>query len=217
MKALAVFPTLAMLLVVVATALPASADTVYDNGPINGTSDGWTINFGFAVSDTFTVSGGTSTINGLSFGTFGFPGDVLDSVEISITSSEFGGTTYFNQVVSTTQTNCYGNQYGYLICTQNASFNGPTLGNGTYWINLQNAMVNTGDPVYWDENSGVGCQSPGCPSQASNNSVGTIPSESFTVLGTTSGGGGSVPEPGSLLLLMSGVIGTLGILRRKLQ
>src|SRR5271166_1687761 len=209
MKALAVFPTLAMLLVVVATALPASADTVYDNGPINGTSDGWTINFGFAVSDTFTVSGGTSTINGLSFGTFGFPGDVLDSVEISITSSEFGGTTYFNQVVSTTQTNCYGNQYGYLICTQNASFNGPTLGNGTYWINLQNAMVNTGDPVYWDENSGVGCQSPGCPSQASNNSVGTIPSESFTVLGTTSGGGGSVPEPGSLLLLMSGVIGTL--------
>ena len=44
-------------------------------------------------------------------------------------------------------------------------------------MNLSNAVVNTGDPVYWDENSG--------PSLASENSVGTIPSESFTVLGST--------------------------------
>ena len=38
-------------------AVPAMADTVYDNGPINGNTDAWTINFGFIVSDTFTTGG----------------------------------------------------------------------------------------------------------------------------------------------------------------
>jgi len=195
-------------------AAPAWAGTVYDNGPINGETDGWTINFGFIVSDTFTVSAGSATITGLSFGTFELPGDTLESVEVSITSNENGGTSYFDQVVNTTQSNCFGNQYGYNICTQSATFNGPTLSNGNYWLNLQNGVVNSGDPVYWDENSGVGCQSSGCPSQASENTLGTIPSESFTLYGNTSGTG-TVPEPGSFLLMMSGVLGVAGMVRRK--
>jgi hypothetical protein len=147
MKAHVVSLILAMLLVAVAAVLPASAGTVYDNGPINGTSDAWTINFGFVVSDTFSVSGGTSTITGLVFGSFALPGDVLESAQVSITSSEFGGTTYFDQVVTFTSSNCFTNQYGYNICTETGSFNGPTLGNGTYWINLQNAVTNSGDPI----------------------------------------------------------------------
>lgn len=198
----------------VTLALPAWASVVYDNGPISGQIDSWTINFGFVVSDSFTVSGGPSTITGLSFGTWAF-GDVLESVEVSITSNEFGGTTYFDQVVSTTQSDCHDNQYGYQVCLQSARFDGPTLTNGAYWLNLQNAVDNIGGlPIFWDENSGAGCQSPGCPSQAST-WLGTIPSESFTLLGTTSGSG-TVPESGSLLLLGSGVIGSLGVLRREL-
>ena len=35
---------------------PAMADT-YSNGPYNGTTDAWTINFGFAVSDSFNCFG----------------------------------------------------------------------------------------------------------------------------------------------------------------
>ncbi|MFZ0315211.1 MAG: choice-of-anchor tandem repeat GloVer-containing protein, partial [Candidatus Korobacteraceae bacterium] len=81
------------------------------------------------------------------------------------------------------QGGCSGNEYGYNICTETATFNGPTLNPGTYWVNLQNAMIPSGDPVYWDENSGYGCQSSGCPSEAQENSVGTIPSESFTIEG----------------------------------
>ena len=34
--------------------VPAFAQWSYDNGPINGTTDAWTINFGYIVSDTFT-------------------------------------------------------------------------------------------------------------------------------------------------------------------
>ena len=192
-------------------AIPAVAGTIYDNGPINGTSDAWTLNFGFIVSDTFTVGSGGATLTGLNFGAWVFPGDILLNAEVSITSSEFGGTTYFDQVVSFVQSNCSGNQYGHNVCTESGSFSGPTLGAGTYWLNLQNAVVNNGDPMYWDENSG--------PSSASENSVGTIPSESFTILGTTTGGTtehGSVPEPSSILLIGSGVLGLGGFLRRRL-
>jgi hypothetical protein len=35
---------------------PATADILYDNGPYNGTTDAWQINFGFSVSDLFTLS-----------------------------------------------------------------------------------------------------------------------------------------------------------------
>ena len=202
------------LLVLCLAALPAMADTLYDNGPINGTTDGWTINFGFVVSDTFTLSG-NSTVNGLAFGAWLFPGDVLQSAEVSITDAEFGGNTFFDGVVNFSQSGCVGNQYGYNVCTETGSFSDVALNGGTYWLNLQNASVNTGDPIYWDENSG--------PSQASENSVGTVPSEAFTVLGsggsttsTTTTTGGTVPEPSSIMLFGSGILGLAGVLRRKL-
>jgi PEP-CTERM motif len=188
---------------------PAMAQTIYNNGPINGTTDGWTINNGFVVSDTFTISG--SVVPALIFGAWTFPGDVLQTAEVTITSSEFGGTVYTDQVVSFTQSGCSGNQYGYNVCTETGSFGtAVNLASGTYWLNLQNAVVNTGDPVYWDENSGA--------SQASENSVGTIPSEAFTVLGgsTTTTPTGSTPEPSTVMLFGSGVLGLAGILRRKL-
>lgn len=164
-------------------------DVIYENGPINGNADAWTINFGFIVSDTFTVVNSDTGVYGMSFGAWLLPGDTLTSAELSITSGENGGTSYFDQTVNFTQTGCTANQFGYNVCTVSTSFDGPRLNAGTYWVNLQNASVPSGDPVYWDENSGVGCQSSGCPSLASENAMGSIPSESFTMLG------GSPPPP----------------------
>ncbi len=208
---------LALLIVTVSLAfvLPASAQILYENGPINGTNDGWTINFGFVVSDTFTISTGNSNLTGLAFGAWLFPGDTLDSVQVTLTSEEFGGTTYLNQIVNLTQSGCSGNQYGYNVCTETGMFTGgPTLPNGTYWLNMMNAVTSEGNPVYWDENDGVGCQSGGCPSFASNNGVGTLGSEAFSILGTSSGQG-SVPEPGSLALFAGGVaVVAVGVRRR---
>ena len=193
-------------------AVPALGQAIdYSNGPINGSRDAWTINSGFAVSDSFTISNGAPAVDGISFGAWLFVGDVLESVQVSITSSEFGGTTFFNQVVNFTQSDCYSNQYGLNVCEE-SGFISPfvNLAAGTYWVNLANAVVNTGDPVYWDENSG--------PSTASENSVGTIPSESFTILGfcTTNCNNNSVPEPSSLLLMGSGILAIAGALRRRL-
>jgi hypothetical protein len=157
--------------------VPAVAQDIYDNGPTNGTTDGWTINFGFAVSDSFTLSSG-ATVGGLNFAAWVEPGDTLQSAEVSITSSEFGGTSFFDQTVSFTQSGCVANQYGFNVCTESSTFSGPSLNAGTYWLNLSNASTAAGDPVYWDENSG--------PSSASENSIGTVPSESFTLVGAAS-------------------------------
>ena len=160
---------------------------LYSNGPINGTTDAWVINFGFIVSNSFPQASGSGSITSLSFGAWLFPGDVLQSVEVSITDAEFGGNTYFDGVVNFTQSDCLGNQYGFNVCTETGSFTVDNLPQGTFWLNLQNASVNTGDPVYWDENSG--------PSLASQNSVGTIPSEAFSLTGTNDGDpNGCMPE-----------------------
>jgi len=201
--------------------LPASAQVLYDDGPINGTNDAWTINFGYVVGDTFTLSA-NSTVGGFNFGIWEFPGDVLTSVEWSITSDYNFGTLYGSGTASgknLTDQFISLNQYGYDIDKITVSGLNVALSGGTYWLNLQNASVASGDPVYWDENYGIGCKGDngmggGCPSEASNGAAGSIGAESFQIIGTNSGG--STPEPSSIMLFGSGVLGLAGILRRKL-
>jgi hypothetical protein len=204
-------------LCLILTAVPSAAQVAYNNGPINGNDYAYTINFGLITADTFTISTGNTTMTGLSFGAWLYAGDILETAEVSMTSEPFSGTTYFDQDVSFTQSGCAMNQYGLNVCTEAGTFNGPTLANGTYWLNLQNAVVSSGDPVYWDTNNGVGCTSPGCPSLATCNSCllkpQYQPSESFTLYGSSSGA--TVPEPGSILLFGSGVLTLVGLVRRK--
>lgn len=198
-----------IVLCLTATSAFAQID-LYDDGPTDGTTDAWTINFGFAVSNTFTLAN-QGHVSGLEFAAWLFPGDVLESVEVQMTSEEFGGTVYFDQQVNMTQSGCVINQLGFDLCSESGTFSGPTLNAGMYWLTLQNAVVNTGDPVYWDENSG--------PSQASENTVGTLTAESFTILGSTgtTTTTGTTPEPGTLMLFGSGALGLLGVLRKKVS
>ncbi len=193
-------------------ACPVLAQDIYDNGPTNGNTDAWNIGFGFVVSNSFTVNAPDTNVTGITFAAWLFPGDTLASATIGITSAENGGTMYFNATESITQSGCVVNGLGFDVCNESAFFNGPTLNSGTYWLNLQNGEAVDGDSVYWDENSG--------PSSASMSAVGTIPSESFTVLGPCGTNcGQTVPEPGSITLLASGcmtLFGLLGGLRHKL-
>jgi hypothetical protein len=194
--------------------LCAGADNVYCNGAINGSVDAWTINFGFSVSDSFTLSG-TTTITGADFGVWLSPGDVVKTVDWCITNSAFCGDT-----LATTSTvslgpadECDGgscnlgtNAFGYNIESLKFSFGGGiVLGAGTYYLTLQNAVANSGNAVYWDENSG--------PSVAAENLVGSIPSEAFAIDGTSSG----TPEPQTMALIGSAALLFGGALRRKLR
>ena len=196
-------------------AVTCTAQTVYTNGPINGNFDAFTINFGFIVSDTFNVTNNGTTLTGFSFGAWLFPGDTVTSAELSITSDEQGGTSFFDGTVNFTQGSCVTNLFGFNVCNETGNITGgPTLNAGTYWLNLQNASVPDGDPTFWDANSG--------PSNASENADGSIPSEAFTVLGTTTATTSStsttstVPEPSSILLVGAGVVGLAGFVRRRL-
>src|SRR5271165_312157 len=95
-------------------AIPASAQVLYDNGPINGTVDAWTINFGFVVSDTFTLLN-NSTVSGFQFGVWEFPGDMMLSVGWTITSGENGGSYYGSGTSLTKDQFISTNTYGYDI------------------------------------------------------------------------------------------------------
>jgi len=195
-------------------AVPAWAQILYENGSINGNTDAWPFNFGYIVSDTFTLSS-NAMVGGFEIGMWEYPSSTLTSVDWSITSMENGGTSYGSGTVagnSLTQMYLSTDSYGYYIYEITATGLNVGLTGGTYWLNLTNAQDSDNIAVYWDENSGVGCQSNGCPSKASESETGTIASESFTISGT----GGTTPEPSSIVLLGSGVLGLAGLLRRKL-
>jgi len=198
------------------------AQVLYDDGPINGTVNAWTINFGYVVSDTFTLAH-SATVGGFDFGVWEYAGDQTLAVDWSITSEPFGGTIYGQGTASVSDKFISVNQYGYDIDELSATISGPTLDAGTYWLNLLNGVTKLGNPLYWDENSGVGCKGDdgmggGCPSQACEGSCiddyAGMPPESFDIVGT---GGGQTPEPSSFVLLGSGVLGMVGIVRRKLR
>ncbi len=199
--------TLCCLLFAVA---PAMADTLYSNGPYNGTKDAYIINFGFQVADSFTVPA-DSSIQGLHFvywdgaGT----GDVVTTVDIALGADPLPESGY-QTLTGVTNTLLGVNQYGYSLFQADFSFN--TIWSGDGWITLQNACTTSGcsvvTPIYWDDNNG--------PSMAKETFLGSIPSEAFTLTGgeTTTG---STPEPGSIMLFSSGILGLACAMRRNLS
>jgi len=87
--------------------------------------DAWTVNFGYIVSDSFFLREGGTSITGATFAMWLIPGDTLTSAELSITSSENGGTSYFDQTLDFYQGSCTTNHYGYNVCNENTSFGAP--------------------------------------------------------------------------------------------
>jgi hypothetical protein len=189
------------------------ADTLYDNGPYNGTTDAWYINSGFSVSDSFTVPSGSS-INGLDFVYWDASStDVLTTVDMALGSTSFAGTPQtLNGVVNTPLGT---NQYGYFLYEATYNFS-DILWSDAGYVTLGNACSTSGCPVdngngiYWDENSG--------PSTAYQTWNGSIPSEAFTLTGSTQPPCcGTTPEPSSIMLFGSGILGLVGVIRRKLN
>jgi hypothetical protein len=208
--------SLLLLAFCLALATESHAGVLYQNGPINGicdiqncTVDAWAINNGFSISDSFTV-GGSSTITGANFAFWMSPGDTVTSLDWAVGTVQFSNNIASGTVSGTnlTQTFMSTNQYGYDINLISISgLNVPVDSGTTYWLTLQNATVASNNPVYWDENNG--------PSTGKENFEGTIPSESFNLIGNS--GSGSTPEPGGMVLFSSGVVGLGTVLRRKLR
>ena len=194
---------------------PAMADTLYNNGTFNGNTDAWSIDYGFGVSDSFTVASG-STIQDLHLSYWTAAGNQLTSVDGAFGSSSFGGTYNTYGVSNTTLLGT--NNFGFAVYQSDitSGINVPWSGAG--YVSLQNACTAGGcssgeAQIFWDENGGG--------STAYENSLGSIPSEAFTLTGsstttTTTTTTGTTPEPSSIMLFGSGILGLAGVLRRKL-
>jgi PEP-CTERM motif len=175
--------------------------TLYTNGGPTAVSDFWDISLGASTSDTFACAA-TCTITGLTFyGTTPTysPGATLG---FSVTSGENFGIGYGSGLTIlpvTVPCNGIGQ------CVYTVPISGIlALSPGTYWLNLTEGPPD----LAWFESFG--------PSEASHTSANgstifNIPSEAFTLTGN------QVPEPGSFLMLGTGILGLAGVLRRKLK
>jgi hypothetical protein len=180
----------------------ASADiTIYNNGPIDGSTTAWAISNGNVTSDTFTLSG-NATITSIDFGSWTTPGDTIDTTDWIITSGADEGTIYAGNadvdVSSVSKGTSTGELAGYSLYENTFSTGSVVLTAGTYYLSLGDAVAENGgiendDQIYWDQNGG--------PSTAVyyGKSKEFPPSESFDLNGT-------VPEPSGLVLTSIGML-----------
>jgi hypothetical protein len=194
--------------VICMAAQPAAANVLYDNGAPNAATDAFTINWGWAVSDSFTLTK-SSTLTGVNLWVWNFPGDTTTSVDWGITpnANDFPDTA----TASVTSTSYIAsNSWGYAINELNFALPNVHLGAGTYYLALQNAVVTNGDAVYWDQNNGLSdaWQNNGSGQlNPSNPNFGTpAGSQAFQVLG-------AVPEPATWAMTLAG-FGVLGAAAR---
>jgi hypothetical protein len=175
----------------------ATAGLVYSNGPINGSSDAYTINYGNIVTDSFTVSAPTNLATA-QIGLWLFRGDVPTGVDWEIGTAPYAyNVSYGGSGLSNVfqYTNSFGS--GYDVYESTFSLSG-ALNPGTYWLTLYNATSVHGEFVYWDRNFG--------PSTAYQIGTGGIYSESFQLNDASV----ATPAPASLSLLGIGTAIIIG-------
>jgi hypothetical protein len=191
----------------VCAAAAARAGVLFDNFPVKGTIDAWTINNGFAVSNSFTLTA-AATVNGAAVGIWEQRTDPMTAVNWWIGVKPFSPDHSGNSQVASRTLLFNNTDFGLDIDVVTFYIPDLTLGAGTYYLGLGNALSNS--LVYWDENDGAGvdawenslgrlsnggaCQTPG---------TGTC-AESFQILGIVNTS--AVPEPATGVLFGSAVL-----------
>ncbi len=202
----------------------ASAQTFINTGPINGNLNAFFIDgpggpFGQSISDQF-VSTATGTAGTLNFGEWTLGGNPT-VVNWSLGTSSFG-SDIASGGGAVTSTFIGNNSFGYGIYNTQISISGAMTSGNTYYLTLSGANDAGGSQFdAWDDNESLLAS---CYFENPNGSGGcpTTESEAFTITGSTTTTSttsttSTTPEPSSIMLLGSGILGLAGVLRRKLS
>jgi hypothetical protein len=198
--------------------------TIFGEGPVLGGDNALFIDgnggpFSQSISDGFVAAAGGGG-GEVYFGEWVLAGDTPTGVTWAIGNNNFSGTLTAAAGFGTTLycssggSGCDG--YGYDVYISHFSISGTSFTAGdTYWLTLTNATDSQGtDFNGWD------LTAPG-PATCDVEHGAIVPGggaacgfqgESFTI----TNGGVTTPEPSSILLLGSGILGLAGVLRRKL-
>lgn len=190
------------------SSVPASADILYNNGPINGNLGGIGIGpqgtsiIPLETADSFTLTS-ESTLTGVTLGLWAIPGSIPISVQWGIsTSPDFtnsaggGGTpmaSLSNTIFCTPSATC--GEGVWDVYTSMFSLPDVTLAAGTYYLSLQGAATSDGNPLVWDDNNGPSVAYDGSGPLFNYGGSGTSNSESFQIIGIA-----SVPEASMTLV-----------------
>jgi hypothetical protein len=216
------------LLTILCLALTASAQlAIYSEGPLDGNDNGF-----FVTGPNFVNIGGSfqDISNGFIAANSGFA-DVIEWGEWSV-----GAPTSF---VWSLSASAFGNELGSATVGQNAGNSTLLFTNGfgygvydvkaivyvdawlsagsTYWLSISNATDASNDGTQaWDIPNGGSGGPAICNFRQSGYNFGNcfIGGESFTITGWPPP---ITPEPSSIVLFGSGILGIAGILRRKLN
>jgi hypothetical protein len=200
-------------------AVPAGANStvLYDNTTSSSYQTyAFNISPDWVVSDSFSLSN-ASLVNGATFALWIPPGDSLTSVDWSISPNSgqgnfpSGTATSFITTLAPAPSWIF-SIYGVDIDLETITFPNVNLAAGTYWFELGYATTALGNNVYWDASIG--------PSSATQSvyfdgvdyfEESLWESQTFQIDGSTA----ATPEPGSFMLLGTGLIGLAGLVRRK--
>src|ERR1039458_6626836 len=217
------------LLTILCLALAASAGTAfYNDGAIDGNDNAFFIsgpnfpNPAGSVQDISNgfVSGASGSRGSLEFGEWIASGIRPSSISYELGTSAFG-TDLGSATVALNASNShflFSNSFGYDIYDVTIGLTPAALTAGnTYWLSLSNATDagNSGTEA-WDLPNGGSGGPATCNFRQSGTNFGDcgLGGEAFTLDGCCVP---PVPEPGSILLFGSGILGLAGVLRRKLN
>ena len=201
-----------------------NAPTVlYDDGPTDGNTNAFFIdgpNSGPAlqtISDGFIASA-SGTASSLDFGIWVPTGTTPTSVSWWLGTSAFGSEISSGSTAQVGYAFLFSNAFGFDIFTATVTgLSGNLVAGNAYWLTLGGANDSLGTQFdAWDVNGGpASCDFAvgGVPAGDCGFGIG-VEGEAFTLYGSSNTG---VPEPGSLMLLGSGIVGLAGIVRRKIN
>jgi hypothetical protein len=218
------------LLTILCLALTASAQ-IYSEGPIDGNNNAFFVtgpafpNFLGSFQDISNgfVAANSGSPGGLEWGEWSVGAPTSFSYELG--SAAFG-TDLGSGTVAQNAGNShflFTNGFGYGVYDVGIEITpaAMTAGN-TYWLSISNATDAANDGTQgWDIPNGGSGGPAICNFRQSGTNFGNcgLGGESFTLSGCGAGPdcGPPVPEPGSILLFGSGIVGLAGVVRRKLN